>query len=238
MPVGSFPPTLPWPPPAAAQVVVNNWNGLLMYSFNKKASGSVAALCCVLMLMVHHAPAQAAGAALSIPEHSRYTVQRFGDQFGMGAVTVTTLAQEKQGFLWIGTQTGLVRYDGVRIQKWPEVDKIAGHYIDQLLIASDETVWVKGLVGVGYLSNRRFEAFSLPADVKPTGISEALAIDKSGNLFLAVDRGILRAEVRNPSHYRLFTVKDGLPGRVDSLATGPDDSVWFTSEHKLGHFSS
>ncbi len=209
-----------------------------MYSFNKRASGSVAAICCALMLTVNHAPAQTAGAALSIPGHSRYTVQRFGEQFGMGVVTVTTLAQEKQGFLWIGTQTGLVRYDGVRIQKWPEVDKIAGHYIDQLLIASDETVWVKGSVGVGYFSNRRFEAFPLPAGVKPTGISQSLAIDKAGSLFLAVDKGLLRAEVRDPSHYRLFTVKDGLPGRVDSLVTGPDDSVWFTSEHKLGHFSS
>lgn len=238
MPVGSFLPTLPWPPPASAQVAVSNWNGLLMYSFNKRASGSVAALCCVLMLTVNHASAQAAGAAPSIPGHSRYTVQRFGDQFGMGAVTVTTLAQEKQGFLWIGTQTGLARYDGVRIQRWPEVDKIAGHYIDQLLIAPNETVWVKGSVGLGYFSNRRFEQFPLPAGLKPTGISQSLAIDKEGHLFLAVDQGLLRAEVRDPSHFRLFTVKDGLPGRVDGLVTGPDDSVWFTSEHKLGHFAS
>src|SRR5579864_2951743 len=107
---------------------------------HKKAAGCVALLGCVLMLAAPSA-AQIAGSALSIPDHSRYTVQRFGEQVGLGVVTVTTLAQEKQGFLWIGTQTGLFRYDGVRVQKWPEVDKIAGHYIDQILIAPDDTVW-------------------------------------------------------------------------------------------------
>src|SRR5258708_35138252 len=233
MPVGGFLPTSPWPPPASAQVAVSNWNGLPMYSFNKRASGSVAAICCALMLTVNHAPAQTAGAALSIPGHSRYTLQRFGVQFGMRVVTVTTLAQEKQGFLWIGTQTGLVRYDGVRIQKWPEVDKIAGHYIDQILIASDETVWVKGSVGVGYFSNRRFEAFPLPAGVNPTGNSQSLDIDQTGSLFLAIDKGLLRAEVRDPSHYRLFNLQDRLPGRVESPVTGPEGAVWSTPGHQL-----
>lgn len=194
-------------------------------------------VCAVLAFCVASSAAQAGAPALSLPNHARFTVQRFGEQFGLGVVTVTTMAQDKQGFLWVGTQTGLFRYDGARVQKWPEIDKIAGHYIDQVLIAPDETVWVKGSLGVGYFTRGCFEKFPLPSEVKPTGTNEALAVDRAGNLFLAVDKGLLRAETRNPSHFRVYSRQDGLTGRVESLALAPDDSIWFIAERKLGHFS-
>lgn len=49
-------------------------------------------------------------------------MQRPEDQFGLEAVTVTAMGQDAQGFLWIGTQTGLYRYDGARAQKMSEVE--------------------------------------------------------------------------------------------------------------------
>src|SRR5258708_37055247 len=162
---------------------------------NGQNAGGLSLFCALLL---YSAMGWAQGPALSVPLSARFTVPRFGEQLGLGVVTVTTMAQDRQGFLWIGTQTGLFRYDGARVQKWPEVDKIAGHYIDQILIAPDETVWVKGTVGVGYYANRRFEAFPLPAGVKPTGISQSLAIDKARNLFLAADQGFLPAELPDP----------------------------------------
>ena len=192
----------------------------------------------VLALCAASSAAQTVAPALPLPHHARFTVQRFGEQFGLGVVTVTTMAQDKQGFLWVGTQTGLFRYDGARVQKWPEIDKIAGHYIDQILIAPDETVWVKGSLGVGYFTRGHFERFPLPPGVKPAGTNEALAVDRAGNLFLAVDKGLLRVETRNPSHFRIYSGREGLAGRVGFIVRAPDDSIWFIAQRKLGHFSA
>ena len=210
-----------------------------MLSTGKKTITSVLLVCVIVLhAAMAWAQASASASALSLPHSGRFTVQRFGEQLGLGVVTVTTMAQDQQGFLWVGTQTGLFRYDGARVQRWPEVDKIAGHYIDQILIAPDQTVWVKGSVGVGYFTQGHFERFPLPADVKPLGISEALALDHGGNLFLAVEKGLLRAEIRNPANARVFTHKDGLPGRIANITLESTDSVWFTSEHRLGHFAA
>src|SRR6267154_4368345 len=96
-----------------------------MLSNRQNAGGSLALFCALLL---YSAMGWAQAPALSVPLSARFTVQRFGEQLGLGVVTVTTMAQDRQGFLWIGTQTGLFRYDGARLQKWPEVDKIAGHY--------------------------------------------------------------------------------------------------------------
>src|SRR5580704_17253360 len=58
------------------------------------------------------------------PDYPRFTVQRLEDQEGMGALTTTALGQDAQGFLWIGTQTDLYRYDGTRAKKMLEVESI------------------------------------------------------------------------------------------------------------------
>jgi len=60
--------------------------------------------------------------AVSFPDHPRLTVQRLADQYGLGAVTTTAMGQDKEGFLWIGTQTGLYRYDGTRARKRGDVE--------------------------------------------------------------------------------------------------------------------
>src|SRR6516164_8214192 len=74
---------------------------------------------------------------ISFPANPRFTVERLEDQLGMGAVTATCMGQDAQGFLWIGTQTGLYRYDGARARKMIEVESITGHYIVDMLIAPD-----------------------------------------------------------------------------------------------------
>ena len=66
-------------------------------------------------------------------------MQRLDEEFGLGAVTVTTMGQDAEGFLWIGTQTGLYRYDGARARKMTEVEPTTGHYIMDMVIAPDGT---------------------------------------------------------------------------------------------------
>src|SRR5260370_34014616 len=55
---------------------------------------------------------------LAVPDAPRYAFQHYGDQLGIGSITVNTMAQDRQGFLWFGSQTGLVRFDGVHVQSY------------------------------------------------------------------------------------------------------------------------
>src|SRR5688572_22844750 len=46
----------------------------------------------------------------------------FDEQEGLSPSEVNALAQDRVGFLWIGTQGGLVRYDGIEMRRWsPDV---------------------------------------------------------------------------------------------------------------------
>src|SRR5262245_16077255 len=60
------------------------------------------------------------------------------------------IAQTADGYLWIGTDAGLVRFDGVRFVAWasPTGEKLTSNQILYLTGASDGSLWIgtrKGL---------------------------------------------------------------------------------------------
>src|SRR5215475_8008877 len=60
------------------------------------------------------------------------------------------IAQTGDGYLWIGTDAGLVRFDGVRFVPWrsPRSESLPSDQILYLLAASDGSLWIgtaKGL---------------------------------------------------------------------------------------------
>ncbi len=47
-----------------------------------------------------------------------YSVVHFNEKNGFSANTVYNIAQDKEGFIWIGTNTGLKRYDGINFKDY------------------------------------------------------------------------------------------------------------------------
>src|SRR5262249_36638620 len=61
-----------------------------------------------------------------------------------------TMAQTADGYLWLGTEFGLLRFDGVRAVPWqpPAGERLPAGRISSLLAARDGTLWIgtdKGL---------------------------------------------------------------------------------------------
>ena len=173
---------------------------------------------------------------LSFPDHARYAVERLDQQFGLDAVTVTTMAQDRQGFLWIGTQTGLYRYDGARAQKMDEVESIIGHYIVDSLIAPDGTAWFAGNRGIAHYRDGQFERLAIPPTVAPlsTG-NQIFAIDGRGIVYvLLFNKGILRVDPQHPSQNKIIGEGEDIQENIAGIVRGPDDSIWFTFGRSLG----
>ena len=74
--------------------------------------------------------------------HSAWT---FRNEFLNGAVY--TIAQSPDGYLWLGTQTGVYRFDGVRTVPLP-LPRLVSTEVGSLLPARDGTLWIGTLDGL------------------------------------------------------------------------------------------
>jgi diguanylate cyclase (GGDEF)-like protein len=178
-------------------------------------------------------------AQVSFPEHPRYSVERLADQFGMSAVTVTAMGQDAQGYLWIGTQTGLYRYDGARAEKMVQVEGFIGHYVIDLVIAPDGTPWFAGNRGVAHYKNNQFENLPIPSSVMPLGNgTQVLAVDSQGTVFVTLfKQGLLRITAQ-PRQTQILAEAEGITDAVAGITRAEDDSIWFTFGTRLAHLQA
>jgi signal transduction histidine kinase/ligand-binding sensor domain-containing protein len=73
--------------------------------------------------------------------HKSWTVQ---DGFFRGGVTA--IAQTSDGYLWLTSSSGLLRFDGVRFEEWhpPANESLPGNPLFSLLASRDGSLWIGG----------------------------------------------------------------------------------------------
>ena len=102
-----------------------------------------------------------------------HTVWKVREGFAKGILT--SLAQTPDGYLWLGTESGLLRFDGVRPVPWqpPSGQQLPGTLITSLLVAHDGTLWIGTFTGLASWKDGKFKAFPEVAGQSVTSLLEA-----------------------------------------------------------------
>ena len=75
---------------------------------------------------------------------------------GLGNLNIESLVQDGTGFLWVGTQNGLFRFDGRQFLEFGTKDGIPSSYIHSLLASPDGTLWVGSAQGMSFRKGEQF----------------------------------------------------------------------------------
>ncbi len=75
-----------------------------------------------------------------------HTAWKVGENLPQGAIE--SIAQTPDGYLWLGTEFGLLRFDGVRNLPWPSSLRLPSGPIRSLLAARDGTLWIGATKGL------------------------------------------------------------------------------------------
>jgi ligand-binding sensor domain-containing protein len=170
---------------------------------------------------------------------------------GLPQNSIEAILQTRDGYMWLATQEGLVRFDGVRFEVFDRntTTGITTNHVTSLLEARDGTLWA-GTLGGGLL---RWQAGRVTAFAPAQGLSSdsvmALAEDPSGRIWVGTrDRGV---DVLEGGRVRANAVP-GLPSpHLRALAATRDGALWagttkglarlrdgqvevFTTRHGLG----
>src|SRR3984885_8281073 len=71
---------------------------------------------------------------------------------GLGNLSVNCLLQDRTGFLWIGTESGLYQYDGSRFWRIGEKEGLPSAFVRALTLDRDGRLWVGTRDGLAFSS--------------------------------------------------------------------------------------
>jgi ligand-binding sensor domain-containing protein len=187
--------------------------------------GACPVVVCLCLLAGQKLPAQ------------RYSFMSYGPDEGLTAA-VNRLLQDREGFLWMGTSNGVVRYDGgEHFQHFGPAEGLPGAQVSHLRESPDGTLWGVTGKGLARLRQNRFERVDTVLAEESEALSD-LDFDARGRLYLGTVKGLLIGEPAAGGVIR-FHFADGVPRvSISGIHLEPAGDVWFGCGKSLCHLAS
>lgn len=172
--------------------------------------------------------------------------ERFGTEDGLSQAATTCLLQDRQGFLWVGTQNGLNRYDGYEFQQFfhdpQDTNSLSNSHIKSLYQDRDGLIWVgtfKGLSAYNPDTENWYRFHSVEEDSTTLSHFDVFCSyeDQSGEFWIGTGIGLNRliregedphtwTIERNPIHKRIGTP---LPHQtIHQIVEDEQHNLWLT----------
>jgi diguanylate cyclase (GGDEF)-like protein len=162
---------------------------------------------------------------------TQYLHEEWRTRDGLPRNTVEAITQTPDGYLWIGTEGGLARFDGARVRTFStsNTPALENNTIYALCVDRRGRLWVG--TGGG-LVRAEGETLVVPRDTPaPREAIFDLLEDRAGTLWAASTAGLIRLQ---DGARRIYTKKDGLPSnRLEGLWEDAAGNLWIGSAQGL-----
>ena len=181
------------------------------------------------ILLASHTCALALDPSLDISQYG-HTAWKNRESFVRGPVT--SIVQAPDGYLWLGTASGLLRFDGNQSRPWlPPNGKQLFPGISKLLVARDGTLWIATGKGLASWKDGKFSQYPEMAGLSVSSLIQ----DSAGTVWVGFyDRG------------RLCSIKDGkihcyepgsFGGSISALYEDHQRNLWVSARSGLWRWS-
>ncbi len=168
----------------------------------------------------------------------RYSFREYTQ--GLGNLNIACLAQDHTGYLWVGTQNGLYRYDGSQFKSYGAADGLPERMIQNLFVGLDGTLWVATTTSIFF--EQRDGSF---AQVQPPAPLKQI-LQRTGTVFTAYRPDEVVAATRNgalllrrtgPGQWTAESM--GLAsGKIFGVLYAPDGTLWYGCDSDLCRLSN
>lgn len=159
---------------------------------------------------------------------ANYSRQSWAMENGLPQNTIQALAQTQDGFLWLGTEAGLVRFDGVEFQTFDRnsTPALPGNDIRALLATKDGSLWIATNAGLARLLDGTVRVYTTNDGLPANGILALLTM-QSDVVGVWTEQGLAQ---QVGDRFQTVRIVDGFP-RTALPSPGEDpDAIVFTQE--------
>ena len=190
-------------------------------------------------------------AAHASEDPRRLILQTLSTRDGLPQGTVMAALQDSQGFMWLGTEDGLVRFDGHDLHRYAyssdRPDGLPGNFINAIVEDKHGDLWI-GIKGSGLAHWRRdSDSFTTyrhdpaRADTLASDAVRTLLVDTRGHIWIGtLDAGL---DVLDPAtgrirHFRNDPEQAGslLHNQVQSLLQDREGRIWIGTHAGLNRW--
>jgi signal transduction histidine kinase/ligand-binding sensor domain-containing protein/CheY-like chemotaxis protein len=164
-------------------------------------------------LLLAAAPAAAHNPAVRVLD---YTLRSWSSEEGLPQNTIQAITQSRDGYLWFGTQSELVRFDGVRFV-------VAENQRGVTDVISDRSggLWWAGSNGGGISRRIGVRTFTWTSrQGLPSDLVQKIFQDRDGTVWIGTSEGLARLRDGRITRF------GALPNPVTAMAQGLDGSLW------------
>ena len=154
-----------------------------------------------------------------------YALSSWRTDQGLPQNFITAITQTSDGFLWVGTMSGLVRFDGVRFVPFLAVgdesnlqDRVTG-----LVSGDDGSLWIGTSTGLTHYEHGRFVAIANQAGSKRFAVDDIVSDDQGGVWIITHSRLF---EANNHALTACPLPVDGHTGGLRAIAEANDRTLW------------
>lgn len=198
------------------------------FGFRKRTIIRIPQFLSVLLLILR-------GIAPTVLAAPAYQIDVWRAEDGLPQSTVTSVVQTPDGYLWLGTQNGLVRFDGVSFKVFNQNNTapLKNNRIVQLHVDRRGTLWIGAEEGnlVRYQDDQ-FTSYAMPGIGSPFNYAREMCDDAAGNLWvLTCEWRLLRLENGNFTVPSLNWNLDG--PRATAVASDHNGQIYAGTDTEL-----
>lgn len=171
--------------------------------------------------------AQAHASLDSTRAMTQYIRDIWGVDAGLPHNSVDAIVQTPDGYLWLGTEEGLARFDGVRFKVFDKgnTPALQSNHVSSLLVDSQKDLWI-GTQGGGLVKLHEgvFSTYTVRSGL-PNDTILSLYEDRRGALWIGTDGGGLACFYAGK--FEIYTTRNGMPSdSIFSLAGDSKGALW------------
>jgi CheY-like chemotaxis protein/signal transduction histidine kinase/streptogramin lyase len=163
----------------------------------------------------------------AVSRAKQYYFRNYTGDDGLSQLVVKALFQDRDGYIWIGTEAGLNCYDGDIFEIFSIRHGLLNDGINAITQDSTGRIWVGTNGGLSSWEPRGFSNLTTADGLADSRVL-SLAVDSAGNVWCGTRTGLSRW---NNSTFYNFTERDGLPkASADVLLFDQAGRLWVGTE--------